>query len=91
MAEKGFSHTLAIIFTALLVVIAAHSFCSAKIHVMAQEDVLPIAKKLFQDDPTCGKPCNTMDDCSNGWFCQACWNFRKTCGPFVGDAIAMGM
>nr|6JIC_A Chain A, WCI [Lycium barbarum] len=36
-----------------------------------------------QDDPTCGKPCNTMDDCSNGWFCQACWNSRKTCGPFV--------
>ncbi|KAJ8562258.1 hypothetical protein K7X08_011549 [Anisodus acutangulus] len=82
MAGKGLSHKLAILLTTLLVVIAAH--------VMAQEDVLPIPTKLFQDDPTCGKPCNTMDDCSGGWFCQACWNFRKTCGPFVGDAIAMG-
>lgn len=53
---------------------------------MAQEDVLQIATKLFQEDqdPTCGKPCSRMDDCSEGWFCQACWNFRETCGPFVG-------
>ncbi|XP_060171945.1 metallocarboxypeptidase inhibitor-like [Lycium barbarum] len=91
MAGKCLSHKFAILFTALLVVIASHSFYSTKIHVMAQEDVVQIATKLFQDDPTCGKPCNTMDDCSNGWFCQACWNSRKTCGPFVGDAIAMGM
>ncbi|XP_055824513.1 metallocarboxypeptidase inhibitor-like [Solanum dulcamara] len=81
------AHNFAILFTTLLVVIAAHnSFYSTKIHVMAQDGVLQIATKLFQEDqdPTCGKPCTTMDDCSEGWFCQACWNFRQTCGPFVG-------
>ncbi|XP_059295376.1 uncharacterized protein LOC132048697 [Lycium ferocissimum] len=51
------------------------------------EDVLQIAAKLFQDDPTCGKPCDTKDDCS-GLFCSECWNFRKTCGPPVGPAMA---
>nr|BAJ25782.1 putative metallocarboxypeptidase inhibitor precursor [Nicotiana tabacum] len=93
MAEKGLSYKLVIIFTALLVVIAA---CSTKIHVMAlrdlPKDVLPIATKLFQEqyDATCGKPCNTRDDCSSGWLCSECYNFSKTCGPLVGDAI-MGM
>lgn len=59
---------------------------------MAQEDVLTnMATKLLQNDPTCGKSCNTMADCSEGWFCQACWNTPKTCGPFVRDAMAMAM
>ncbi|WMV36570.1 hypothetical protein MTR67_029955 [Solanum verrucosum] len=70
MAQK-----LVILFTTLLVVMAAHnSLYSTKIHVMAQED----------QDPICGKPCTTHDDCSDASFCQACWNFRQTCGPFVG-------
>lgn len=53
---------------------------------MAQEDIQQIARKLLQEDqdPVCGKPCTTHDDCSEAWLCQACWNFRQTCGPFVG-------
>ncbi|KAM3337134.1 hypothetical protein P3S68_032834 [Capsicum galapagoense] len=69
------AHKFSILLITLLVVISAHdSFYSSKTHVMAQED----------QDPTCGKPCSTHDDCSNGSFCQACWNSRGTCGPFVG-------
>ncbi|CAN4113119.1 unnamed protein product [Withania somnifera] len=69
------AYKLAIIFITLLVVFTAHnSFSSTKVHVMAQED----------QDPTCGKPCNSHDDCSSASFCQACWNSRGTCGPFVG-------
>ncbi|XP_015081685.1 metallocarboxypeptidase inhibitor-like [Solanum pennellii] len=82
MAQK-----LVILFTTLLVVMAAHnSLYSTKVHVMAQEDIQQIARKLLQEDqdPVCGKPCNTHDDCSDAWLCQACWNFRQTCGPFVG-------
>nr|NP_001275048.1 metallocarboxypeptidase inhibitor IIa precursor [Solanum tuberosum]AAC95130.1 metallocarboxypeptidase inhibitor IIa precursor [Solanum tuberosum] len=90
MAQK-----LTILFTILLVVIAAHdnSFYSTKIHVMAQDVVLPTVTKLFQQhaDPICNKPCKTHDDCSGAWFCQACWNSARTCGPYVGGAMAIGL
>ncbi|KAK6783755.1 hypothetical protein RDI58_017209 [Solanum bulbocastanum] len=54
MAQK-----LTILFTILLVVIAAqdNSFYSTKSHVMAQDVVLPTVTKLFQqNDPFCNKP-----------------------------------
>ncbi|KAG5594016.1 hypothetical protein H5410_035248 [Solanum commersonii] len=90
MAQK-----LTILFTILLVVIAAHdnSFYSTKIHVMAQDVVLPTVTKLFQQDadPICNKPCKTHDDCSGAWFCQACWRAAGTCGPYVGGAMAIGL
>ncbi|WMV36572.1 hypothetical protein MTR67_029957 [Solanum verrucosum] len=64
MAQK-----LTILFTFLLVVIAAHdnSFYSTKIHVMAQGVVLA----MVNEDPICNKPCKTHDDCSGALFCQA--------------------
>ncbi|XP_015169937.1 metallocarboxypeptidase inhibitor-like [Solanum tuberosum] len=74
MAQK-----LTILFTILLMVIAAHdnSFHSTKIHVMAQD-----VTKLFQEDPICNKPCKTHDDCSGALFCEACRRAAGTCGPW---------
>ncbi|XP_047271141.1 metallocarboxypeptidase inhibitor-like [Capsicum annuum] len=86
------AHNLAILSTALLVIIAAHSLCSTKIYnVMAQEDhnVLELATKLYQEDPYCGEPCTTMANCSTNLYCQACSN--NTCELFIGDAIGQGM
>ncbi|CAN4113118.1 unnamed protein product [Withania somnifera] len=86
------AHKFAILFTTLLVLIAAHdSLYSSKIHVMAQDGVLHMAAKLFQYDPTCETPCNTHSDCVRGWLCQACWNSKKTCNPYVTDALTMGL
>ncbi|KAG5594019.1 hypothetical protein H5410_035251 [Solanum commersonii] len=75
MAQK-----LTILFTILLVVIAAHdnSFYSTKIHVMAQGVVLA----MVNEDPICNKPCKTHDDCSGALFCQACRRAAGTCGPW---------
>nr|AIR08537.1 metallocarboxypeptidase inhibitor-like protein [Solanum habrochaites] len=76
MAQK-----FASLFTILLVAIVAHdnSFYSTKIHVMAQDAVLP---NLFQVDPVCDKPCNTHDDCSGALYCEACRRAVGSCGPW---------
>ncbi|XP_015080721.1 metallocarboxypeptidase inhibitor [Solanum pennellii] len=77
MAQK-----FTILFTILLVVIAAQD-------VMAQDATV---MKLFQQyDPVCNKPCSTQDDCSGGTFCEACWRFAGTCGPYVGRDMAIGV
>ncbi|XP_009595407.1 metallocarboxypeptidase inhibitor-like [Nicotiana tomentosiformis] len=80
---------LAILFTTLLVLIAAQNVMAQR-DLPKPKDVLPFAAKLFQD-PTCGKTCETHDDCSASMLCSACWNFSKTCGQYVGRAAAIGI
>ncbi|KAG5594014.1 hypothetical protein H5410_035246 [Solanum commersonii] len=61
---------------------------------MAQDAILPMTTKLFEAnrDPICNKPCKTNDDCSEGSFCQTCWDFTEKCAPYIGDPVAnMGL
>ncbi|KAG5594018.1 hypothetical protein H5410_035250 [Solanum commersonii] len=65
-------------------------FYFTKIHVMAQNDVLPMVAKLIYpfDDPFCYKPCKRDADCSGGSYCNGCLP-HVGCGPYFEDAMAM--
>ncbi|MCD7450786.1 hypothetical protein HAX54_008423 [Datura stramonium] len=77
MAGASSSLTFGLVFKILLVIVAFMTWSQVLAMREMPQELKALQQRLItlNDIYTCGKHCNTNDDCSEAWVCKTCRYF----------------